>query len=471
MLSGGTMVLSALLLFPAETGFDVGGRFESRVGEAPTGLTQNRDGVTVPAEQGQLLLIATPTLSLHYLTDVDEVRATSFTRALWRPQPLPNARPLFLETLELNGSGRPGPRSRWGLNLRGSYGEEDYTSLSQQFVAQPTLPSALTVALVNADGEASWRASRRTDLTLQVLGIYRRTVGTQTAVDSSAGTGTRAFVFPPQATLSLAPGLRHRLSRETTVEAAVPVMDTDVSATTQGAIETGRLNVFSVQPQLGIRRQLSPSHQLHAAAGVAYAVALRRSDQSQSWPPLLPLVQLDLTSYLRQSRDIQWRSTLGAATAAFTDPVLGAEVLRGTVQARIDADVGPNWGVGALVIFATDITGPLRPIGAPAGQGPPALAPDETLISAELPFHYRWPNRFLVELGGRFSQRAPHLRSPDFSWRPSGRELWLFLSFSTIAPAGRRPTAAVVNASRVNASPTTEPTTTRPPAPAVPSPL
>lgn len=472
MLSGGTMVLSALLLIQSEVQFDVGGRFESRIGRAPTGLAQTADGVTVPADQGQVLLIATPALGLRYLSSADELRAVSFTRALWRPQPLPHARPLFLETLELSELARPSPRTRLRLNLRGAYGEEDYTSLSQQFLGQPTLPSALTVLLVNADGEASWRATRRSELILQVLGIYRRTVDTQTALSPSTGATTPSFVFPPQATLSLAPGLRHLLSRRTAIEALVAVMDTDIGATTQGTTQIGRLNVFSIQPQVGIRQQLSASHQLHLAAGVAYAVALQRSDSSQSWPPFLPIAQIDLTSYLRRSHEMQWRSTVGAATNAFADPVLGVEVLRGTAQARLDVDVGPNWGVGALALFATDITGPLQPLGAPAGQGPGALAPDETVVSAEIPFHYRWPNRLLVEVGGRFSQRAPHLRSPSFAWRETSREMWMFLSVSTLTPPGRRPSGPVVNASRVNASTPAEQPTNRPPAPPpVPSPL
>ena len=468
MLSGGAIVLSAVLLIQAQVGFEIGGRFETRVGQAPTGFAQNADGVTVPAEQGQVLLAATPALTLRYLSDVDDLRATSLTRTLWRPQPLPHARPLFLETLELSEIGRPTRRTLWRFNLRGSYGEEDYTSLSQQFVSQPTLPAALTVLLVDANGEASWRATRRTDLTMQLLGIYRRTIDTQSALNPSAGTVVSGPVFPTQTTISVAPGVRHLLSRRTTIEASLPVMDSNVEGVSQPSSEIGRLNVLSIQPQVGVRERLSPSHQLHVAAGLAYAVALRRSEQSQSWPPILPLVQVDLTSYLRRTRDMQWRSTLGAATAAFTDPVLGVEVLRGMAQARLDADLGIHWGVGALVVFATDITGPLQPVGT-AGQ--PALAPDETVLTAEIPFHYRWPNQFLVELGVRFAERAPHLRSPNFAWRSNERELWLLLSLSTLPQAVRRSSAAVTDASRVNASPQVKSPPDNPLPPPIPSPL
>lgn len=472
MLSCGVAVVSALLLIPAETSFDVGGRFESQVGRAPTGLAQNAAGVTVPAKQTQVLLIATPALSLRYLSSSDELRATSFTRALWRPQPLLRARPLFLESIEISEIARPSLRTRWRLDLRGSYGEEDYSSLSQQFVTQPTLPPALTVFLANANGEAFWRASRRTDLTVQLLGIYRRTVDTQTPLQASGVTSAPTFVFPPQTTVSVAPGVRHVLSRQTTIEASVPVMDTDIGANTQGAVAIGAINILTVQPQFGIRERLTPNHQLHLAVGVAYAVALRHSAETQSWPPLLPLAQIDLASSLRRSHDMEWRSTIGAAVNAFADPVLGVEVLRGTAQARIDTQVGEHWGVGALALFATDINGPLRPLGSQPGQGPSVLAPDETVLSAEIPFHYRWANQFLVELGGRFVQRAPHLRSPDFAWRETSREMWIFLSLSTITPTmGRRPSSTVTNASRSNASSDIETPTGRPPAPALPSPL
>jgi hypothetical protein len=460
MLSGGTMILSAWLLIQAEAGFDVGGRLESRVGQAPTGVTPNADGLAVPTQQSQVLLIATPELNLRYATDVDELRATSFTRALWRPEPLLHARPLFLEMLEFAETGRPSKRSLWRLNLRGTYGEEDYTSLAQQFTSQPTLPSAATVLMINGNGETVWRADRRTDLMVQVLGIHRRTV------DSSSGTTAPGLVFPTQTTFSVAPGLRYLFSRRTTFEATAPVMDSDIGSTAASA----PLNVLSVQPQLGIREQLTRNHQLHVAAGFAYAVALRHGDQNQSWPPILPLVQVDLTSYLRRSHDMQWRSAIGAATNAFADPVLGVEVLRASAQARLDVDFGPNWGLGALVVFATDINGPLQPIGGNTPAGAAGLAPDETLVTAEIPFHYRWPNRFQIELGGRFAERAPHLRSPNFGWRANGRELWLFLSMSTLAPTVRRPSASVSNAARVNAT-VAEPPSRRPPPPPVPSPL
>lgn len=458
MLGGGATVLSALLLVQAETLLDVGGQFETMAGQAPTGISSQG----LPVEQGQLLLAATPALSLRYLSEVDDLRVTSYTRVLWRPAPLSNQRPLFLETLELNELGTPSPRTRWRLTMRGSYGEEDYTVLSQQFLSQPSIPTALTALMLNANGELDWRAARSTELILRWEAVYRRTIdsttaqtpnsdGTTTAPGAPSGAQTLvppganqtySYAFPPQLTVAVEPGLRHMISRRSTFEALVGLMDSDIGS--MPPIQ--RLNVLSIEPQLGLWRWLSKNHQLHLSAGVAYAVALVKSPQTQSWPPLLPMAQIELISILRRAHEMQWRSYLGAGSNAFTDPVLGTEVLRGTAQARIDLEVGPNWGVAAQAVFATDITGPLQLPGTAATTGPyrlePSLPttttttivlpPDETVVSFDVPLYYRVPYKFMVELGARFTQRAPHLRSPDFAWRSNDREMWVFLSFTTL---------------------------------------
>jgi hypothetical protein len=471
MILGGPMVLPALLIFASTAQVGVGGRFETRVGQAPTGLALDPNGVAIPAEQGQVLLIATPILSLQYLSDLDDLRAMSSTRILWRPEPLPHDRPLVLQSVDLTEAGILGKRSRWRLSLRGTYGEEDYTSLSQQFASQPTLPRALTVLMAEGNGEVAWRAARRTDLLLQFLALHRRSLDDQTAPGTSGGNTAVGFALPPQTTASVTPGIRHRLTRDTTVEALATVMDTDVGRTTQGALQLGELNVLSLQPLLGLRQRLGRNHQLHAAAGLAYAISLRRPDQAPSFPPVLPLAQIDLTSVLHRSHDMQWRSTLGAATNAFVDPVLGTEVLRATGQARLDLDLGTYWGLGALGIFATDITGPLPTLGGPGVADAAALAPDETLVSAEISARYRRAERLLLELGARFTQRAPHLESPSFAWLSNKREVWLFFS-ATLSPRFAQHAPVPVGPPSRRQPPTRiDPNDLRPTPPPVPSPL
>jgi len=466
----GPMVLPALLTIAGTAQLGVGGRFEARVGQAPTGVALDASGAAVPAEQGQVLLIATPMLSLRYLSELDDLRAMSSTRVLWRPEPLPKDRPLVLQSVDLSEAGILSKRSHWRLSLRGTYGEEDYTALSQQFASQPTLPRSLTMLLVEGNGEVVWRASRRTDLFLQFLGLHRRTLDSDSTSGSPQGNAVLGLALPPQTTTSVAPGIRHRLTRHSTVEALAAIMDSDVGSTPQGLSQLGELNVLSFQPLLGLRQQLGRNHQLHAAAGLAYAVALRRPEQAPSFQPVLPLLQVDLTSVLPQTHDVRWRSTLGAATNAFVDPVLATEVLRATAQARLDLEMATYWGIGAVGIFATDITGPLPPAGLSGAAGTPALAPDETLVSAEISAHYRRAERLLIELGARYSQRAPHLQSPSFAWRSNEREVWLFFSATTLPDFARHVSAPATPASRKEPS-ASDATALRPTPPPVPSPL
>lgn len=479
MLSGGATVLSVLFLIRAETQLDIGGRIETMAGQAPTGIAVNSSGQTVPYEQGQLAVIATPELSLRYLSETDDCLATSSTRMLWRPVPLPHQRPLFLEMVDVSELGLLGKRTRWRLSLHGSYGEEDYTMLSQQFLSQPSLPTSLTAALVTTNDELSWRASRRTDLVLQLQGIFRRSIDVPTAPPGQAATlpgqtasvptttapSAYGYAFPPQLTGELDPGIRHLLSRTTTLEAFIGLMDTDIGAMPP----ITHLNVLSLEPQLGVRYALTRHHQLHLSAGLAYTIALAKSPQAPAWAPVYPLVQVELTSRWRQAREVEWRSYLGVETDAFTDPVLGTEVLRGTAQARVDLGFGPHWGVGATAVFATDLSSPLQDPGTSstalvqAGASPP-LPLDETVVTAEVPFYYRRPNHYLVELGGRFTQRAPNLRSPEFAWRSDDRELWVFLRFSTLtAQVPRRPRPAAPTAQNPGATPSPEPPPLPPP--------
>jgi hypothetical protein len=166
---------------------------------------------------------------------------------------------------------------------------------------------------------------------------------------------------------------------------------------------------------------------------------------------------------------MEWRSYLGVGMNAFTDPVLGTEVLRGNAQVRVDLAFGPHWGVGATAVFATDINGPLQSPGtspetAAQASGAPPLPIDETVVTVEVPFFYLRPNRYLVEFGGRFAQRAPHLRSPEFAWRSDDRELWAFLRLTTLtAQTPRHTHPAVPTGPRSDTSLSPEPPPLPPP--------
>jgi hypothetical protein len=182
------------------------------------------------------------------------------------------------------------------------------------------------------------------------------------------------------------------------------------------------LNALSIQPQVGIRQELTRQHQLHLAVGFAYTVALHRTDTPNlAWYPV-PLLQIDLNSVLQQTRMAVVRSSIGVGTTAFIDPVFGVAVSRGLAQASVDAQLGP-WSVGARCAFSTDLFGSLPTIG--------GISPDETFVTAEIPVRYRTSRYLISEFGARYTERAPHLGAPGFAWHY--RELWLYLNLTTFS--------------------------------------
>jgi hypothetical protein len=431
MFASGPAILSALFLIQAEVQFEAGARVETRVGQTPTGLAQSAPsiptGQPVTVEQTQVMVVATPLLSLGWLDDVDDLRASSATRILWRPVPFFDHRPLFLELLEATHSRRLSKRSNWQLSIRGSYGEQDYSSLQQQLLNQPALPLATTMLMVDATASASWRGSRRTTLNMRLEAMHRRSFDTQTVANVTAGTYSTIPMLPTQTTVTTGPGLTYALSRRSTVEASAAIADTDSQGFLLPTGQPGKLNLLSIQPQVGIRGDLTQRNRLHVAAGFAYAVVLRGST-SQSLLPVYPLIDVDLESVLQRTRLAVVRSSLGTGTALYVDPVLGGVVSRGVVQASVDAQLGP-WSVGARCAFTTDLAGRLS---ASAGG-----TPDETAVSAEIPVRYRSTRHLIVEFGGRYTERAPHLGTPGFAWH--NRELWLFLNLTaTSRPSSTR---------------------------------
>ena len=115
MFASGPAILSALSLIQAEVQFEAAARIETRVGEAPSVTQVN---ASAGAEQTQVRVEATPLLSLRWIDGVDDVHVDSATRILWRPVPLFDARPLFLETLGATHSRRPSRRSQMQLNVQ-----------------------------------------------------------------------------------------------------------------------------------------------------------------------------------------------------------------------------------------------------------------------------------------------------------------------------------------------------------------
>jgi hypothetical protein len=441
MFASGPAILSALCLIQAEAHIDVGGRFETRVGQAPTGAPTvlNPSQLT---EQSQVMIVATPVLGLRWLEGVDNLRADSATRILWRPVPLLDQRPLFLESVEVVHIHRPSKRSEWQLNFSGAYGEQDYTSLSQQFANQPALPNALTSLILTATETALWRSSRRTNLSLQFGALHRRTVHAPTTTDTSTTTGYVALALPTQTAATVTPLAHFVLSRRSIVEVSAPLADYDIQGITQlPATSTsptpsaqGHVNYATVQPQMALFESLTRRDELHLVAGFTYANNLRSTITRGK--PISPLALVELNSLLVRTRAGALRGAISAGTTWFADPILGQSVQRSNVQARLDAELGPQWSAGMRMAFVADI---LDRLPTPS----PGVPLDESFRSVDLSIRHRWANALVAEFGARYAERAPYLKASTYfdvtnsAWH--NRELWAFLILTTEPRRPSRP--------------------------------
>jgi hypothetical protein len=441
MLASGAALLTALALIQADAQFAAGARFESRAGEAPSFTSTS----ATQGSQFQVIVSAIPMLSVRMLDENSDLTASSATRIFWRPQPLLERRPLFLETLDVSHLMRPSKRSSWQLNLRTSYGEEDYTVLAQQQPTQPTLPRQLTLFSATGSATGTWRTSRRGALFFQMNAVHRR------PLDSQATTGNgAAILFPTETIASAAPGGRYQLTRRTLVELLAAVADTDMSGislpnppngpTPETGIptptnsRTGHLNILTVQPQVSISEALTRYQRLRLTVGLTYAHVLRQISTDLEMKPVYPLFQVDLDSLLDRTRGgAVWRSTLSTGTLWYADPMLGVAVWRGFLQGSITSEIGRAWAAGARVAFGTDLT--RLPQSASLAGG---LVPDQTVLSLDLPVRYRASNRLLAEFGASFAERGSYLDS-HFGWRRNSRELWLFLNLNAVTTAARTP--------------------------------
>jgi hypothetical protein len=404
-------------LIQASAEVETEARVDTRVGEVPYG-----------DQQFQVMAVATPKLGFHWFDGPDDLKANVASRILWRPVPLLNTRPLFLETLTVAYTASPTSRSQWHLNLRASYGEQDYTSLSQQFSSQPTLPLSTTMFMVDGTSETSWRSSRRTTLTFRLGGSHRRTLDVQSLENQSSGVAF--YTMPTQTTVSAGPALRFALSRLSSVEASVPISDYDIQQRGGTSMPNGPINLVAIQPQLSVLEQLNRRHKLHVTAGLTYADVVRGSTATLG-NHFTPIGQVGLDSELYRTPPFKLRSSVNAGATWFMDPVLGSGRWRGSTDAVITAQMGRRWSGSLHVNFVTDISSP------PVTN----ILLDGTMVSVDASLRYRWPRILVAELGGRFSERAPRLGSSEFAWH--GRELWAFLSLyaaTRVSLTGQRAT-------------------------------
>jgi len=424
MLAGGPMALSVLFLAQANAYMEAGARLDTRSGEAPIGLGG--------ASQGLWMGAITPSMGFMLRTGDSETRTGYAPRFLWSaPNPNVPMRPLILHTFVLTNTYQSTERSRWQTSLRAVYGQEDSVALQQLLPGQATLPAMMNIFSGSAEATASWRSTRLTSLTFQLAALHRRPLDYQScpvtpATDTTVSSSATSFIFPTQTTLRATPSLQYTPSRRSQLEFSVPVGYYDSSAN-GGPTSVGKFLV--VQPQVAWVEDLSRRSQLSLAVGISVADIIAQPATYQGSNPITPIVRTSLRSILASTHTFVLRSELSAQVSWYLDPVLGTAVPRAPLVASLNATIGRHWNVGAFVNFTTDVSWSPLPC-APSSTARNGGCPDETVIIASVPIRYTWAQLFFVELGGRFTIRAPHLRVPaeDFHWGET--EIWATLTLS-----------------------------------------
>jgi hypothetical protein len=143
---------------------------------------------------------------------------------------------------------------------------------------------------------------------------------------------------------------------------------------------------------------------------------------TQSFSPIAPIGGARLVSLLYQSRDVKVRGDVSGAVSWNLDPVLRTGVPRGQGNAAIGAAFGPLWSAELSGMVSTNLTRDALP-----GN------PDETMFMARLPVRFQASRHFVLEAGARYSDRAPHLSAPGFSWH--GRESLAYVMLAVVERA------------------------------------
>lgn len=393
--------LPPALLLLANASLSGGVRMEVQAGQAPTLADPN------PSFYGAALL--RPDVTLKVMSPTTETLVSEAPRFLLRrPNVAHKNRPLYLNTLQVEHKGRRGQRLYWNLQLTSIVGEVDYASASQVLGRQAALPDTMNLLTAEASAEVGWRLSRRLELGTELVVLRRQPLRASSSdTPSSAGVS-----MPTETNERLEPRLAYAISRRQTGELRVRLANYRLT----GVV---RLWAMAAELRLGWSYKLTRNHELQLVGGATVATVEERSDSSSPWTSFSPLAGIALVTAKPLSRIALLRSRASAEVAWYLDPVLGVSLPRGQIGADVALEIGPAWLLAVNLMAATNVS-----------RQAIAGSPNETVVSAGVPLRYRAGRHLIAELGGRYSERGPHLTTPGFSLRQ--REIMGYLALTVM---------------------------------------
>jgi hypothetical protein len=420
----GFLSVAALLFVAGELDFNASVVAEERVGQAVLEAGQDaRVGVAS---------ILTPGVEMELRRPNSNLRVNYALRLFWGN---PSARPLVLHVANLLGT----TRLTRTLNVLGgvsaSEGEADFSALSALLPSAGMLPTVVKILSVSATAGVQMALTRVWELGVTGEVGHRRQLGVQPAM---------AAVLPQQTIFQLVPAAVAHLSLRNDLLLMGGVTYQTYSSTSIAPDGT-RFLIFT--PEIGWRTHITPQCDLRLVAGIAYLRSNFEAAPGRPAPdPVSPVGNAELIGRVFHDQGIAMQVTLGAAVDYYADPILAVAVPRGLASARALLLLGGDWSVGLEGTFGTSLGS--APIQLPP-PSPPNMHPDETFASISLPVRHRVSNNLVVEFGGRWFDRGPHLDVPDFAFHQRQAWAYVMLTATTRRPnEGHLPEAAGVYSNR-----------------------
>ena len=343
---------------------------------------------------------------------------------LREPNPSGGHQVLTRHHLELSHGKQQTPRWRTRLDFRGSYGQDDYTTIRDTLAAstvgspsgtgtaqtspggttsgtsQQTTAAPVAISMMNigANLGVGYRHSRIAETNFQLDTIYRDVLNTISPRQDASSRLIRQWASGASLSYSEA------INRTLRIEASLRESYIHVA---------GQMETLVTQSTIGLGERINRDHAIAINVGATNVTSLRETS-GQQFPGLLPTANFSWNGTLSNQRDRQIRASATSGYDWGFDPLTGVGSTRVPVNLRAECLLENRLGIAATLGYFTIISQ------SASSTGVTSLA-NGTMFTASLPITYRWNDRFTIESGVRMSLTGPRMAGPS---ELSGLELW-----------------------------------------------
>lgn len=392
-------------------------RLETRAGQAPFGESTKI--------QSFFLAMVTPNAAVRFVEHGRDTRANIYSRFLLRePNPSKSVDVLVLHGLGVTHLQKTSSRSQIQLDLRGTYGEEDYTTFRGQSgnqngvlgqtAGRTTIPASLDIVSAGINLEAFHLCSRVSGFNLRLGLDYHNTLTKSPKNSSTTYTGSE---LPEQITSTITPSYFQQVSRSSRFELFVSTTHHHVTHHADGLV---------VQPKINWREDFSKTQRAIVTLGITLAKTLKLKSnpsldpleklQKNDLDPISPIATLTLESNLAHYRNFRLQSQLVTGLDWYFDPVLVTGSSNVYFASIFNANIGPRLSIGTQLAYATPTERPTR-----------NDVNDVSVLTASLPIVYRWPDLWVLETGAQMVLRGPYKAGPS---ELHGLEIWAYVALT-----------------------------------------